>query len=162
MVDSITHEEVLQQKVMVHCNQLGKDMDTIIQNKLKENYGDICLESGFVDKDSIQVIRRSLGMYDSEKLRSEFAYIVEFKANVILPTEGAVLEGEVISKNKMGLYMKVGDKGEVRVLLPKDYHTESDTYDAIKVSNTVRCEIVASDFNLGNKFINCIGMLRED
>jgi DNA-directed RNA polymerase subunit E'/Rpb7 len=162
MVETITHEEILQQKVMIHCNQLGKNMDEIIREKVKENYGDVCLESGFVDKDSIQIIRRSLGMYDSEKLRSEFAYIVEFKANVVLPTEGAVLTAEIISKNKMGLYAKVGEKSEVRILLPKDYHTENDKYNELKVGNKITCEIVASDFNLGNKFINCIGMLRED
>lgn len=162
MVETITHEEILQQKVMVHCNQLGKDMDAIILDKVKESYGDVCLECGFVNGDSIQIIRRSLGMYDAEKLRSEFAYIVEFKANVVLPTEGATLTAEIISKNKMGLYAKVGEKGEVRILLPKDYHTEDDTYEQKKVGDSVSCEIVASDFNLGNKFINCVGMLRAD
>lgn len=159
MVDSITHQEVLQQKVMVHCSELGKDMEQIIEDKVKENYGNICLESGFVNKESISILRRSLGMYDAEKLRSEFAYIVEFTADVILPTEGAVLTGKVISKNKMGLYVSVGEKSEIRILLPKDYHTDNDEFNEKKVGEDITCTVVASDFNLGNKFINCVGMI---
>ena len=159
MVESITHQEVLQQKILIPCESLSKDMNTLVEQKLQDTVGNICLESGFIQKDSIEIIRRSLGMYDAEKLRGEFAYIVEYKADIVLPTEGCQLTGDIISKNKMGLLMTIGENNELRVLLPKDYHTDNEEFDKKKVGEKLTCTIVASDFSLGSKFINCIGMM---
>lgn len=160
-MDSITHNEILQQKIMVNITELEKDIDGIIESKLRDSIGDRCLESGYINKDSIKMIRRSLGKFDAEHLKGDFIYIVEYECSITLPTEGVVLKGEVKSKNKMGLYVMVGDKNQIRVLLPKDYHSENEKFNQAKVNDEIEVQIVACDFNLGSTFINCVGVLEE-
>lgn len=161
-MEEITHKEILQQKLMVNITELQKDMDSVIESKLRDVVGDRCLESGFIDKDSIRTIRRSLGAFDAEHLKGDFVYIVEYECNITLPTEGVVLTGKVQSKNKMGIYLMVGEKNQIRILLPKDYHADNENFNTIKVNDEVTCQVVASDFNLGSTFINCVGILPEN
>ena len=160
-MEEITHNEIMQQKILVNITELEKDIDGVVEQKLRDSLGDRCLESGFINKESIKMLRRSLGKFDAEHLKGDFIYIVEYECSITLPTEGVKLKGEVKSKNKMGLYVMVGDKQQIRVLLPKDYHSDNDKFNETKVNDEIEVEIVATDFNLGSSFINCVGILSE-
>ena len=158
-MDNITHQEVRQQKILVNASHLQKNMDVLLLERLKDTVGNKCLEGGYIKRNSIEVIRRSLGMYEAEKLKGDFSYIIEYKADVILPTEDCILEGKIISKNKMGLYVNVGENNEIRILLPKEYHINNEEYENKKVGEQIRCKIAVADFNMGSAFINCVGLL---
>jgi DNA-directed RNA polymerase subunit E'/Rpb7 len=161
MVSNITHQEILQHKISIPSNQISKDMDALILTKLQQNIGDRCLSNGFIDKDSIRVLRRSLGKFDAERLKGEFIYHVEYMCNITLPTEGCVLKGVATLKNKMGVSVYVGDKKQIRILLSKDFHAGDDDFSNINIGDKITCTVIAADFQAGSKYIECIGQLGD-
>jgi DNA-directed RNA polymerase subunit E'/Rpb7 len=161
MISHITHQEILQHKLSINCNEITKDINKLLLTKLQNNIGDRCLSNGYIDKDSIKILRRSLGKFDAERLKGDFIYHVEYQCDVILPTEGCVLKGEATLKNKMGISVFIGNKKQIRVVLSKDFHTDNEEYANVNIGDKVVCTVIACDFQAGSKYIECIGQLGD-
>jgi hypothetical protein len=77
------------------------------------------------------------------------------KGKVYNPPDGVEGEGEVIKKNKMGLYIILHDA--IRVMIPRDLHIGNDSFDNTEVGDRVRFEIKKSRFQVNDTHILSIG-----
>ena len=75
---------------------------------------------------------------------------------VINPPEGVVIEGEVIRKNKMGIYLNY--KNAIRVIVPRDLHIGNEEFDNVMIGEIIRIEIKKSRFQMNDESILSVGL----
>ena len=86
----------------------------------------------------------------------DYSYYVQLQGNVINPPDGIVIEGEVIRKNKMGIYLNF--KNALRVIIPRDLHVGNEEFDAIQVGDIISVEIKKSRFQVNDESILSVGI----
>jgi hypothetical protein len=78
------------------------------------------------------------------------------------PVDDTEVDAQVLKVNKMGAYAVAAVFEEtMRILLPRDLHSGSEEFDALKVGDTIRVRILRSRFQTTpDPFIVAIGTLR--
>lgn len=149
---------VFEEKVTVNPIDLRAEItsfDTLLLQKLKKQLEGKCSKHGYVIKDSLELLSRSLGIVEKGHFTSDFIYYLKAKGRVYNPPDGVEGEGEVIKKNKMGLYIILHDA--IRVMIPRDLHIGNDSFDNTEVGDRVRFEIKKSRFQVNDTHILSIG-----
>ena len=78
---------------------------------------------------------------------------------VLNPPDGTILEGEVIRKNKMGIY--VSYKDAIRVIVPRDLHIGDEAFEMVEIGEKVQVEIKKSRFQVNDPYILSVGLFRS-
>jgi len=115
-----------------------------------------CSEHGFVLPGSIKVISRSMGYFESARFTGDANYYVKLEAKVIYPADGVRVTGQVIRKNKMGLYVNYNDA--IRIQIPRDLHLDDIDYDAVEIGDEIVVEIKRSKFAINDPYILASGL----
>ena len=95
------HEMILQTEIKVElkdCTNLNK----YILKKLKKNEG-LCISNGYVKKDSIDIVSRSIGKTTIYNNTSDIYYNVHFKAKICNPQKNDIIQCKMKRSNKMGI-----------------------------------------------------------
>jgi DNA-directed RNA polymerase subunit E'/Rpb7 len=82
-------------------------------------------------------------------------YQIKAQGRVYNPPDGTVVEGEVIRKNKMGLYVIVEDA--IKVMIPRDLHIGNEDFDTVDLGEKIRIEIKKSQFQMNETHILTVG-----
>jgi hypothetical protein len=91
-------------------------------------------------------------------------YYIQAEAEVLNPSEGELLEGIVIRKNKMGMYVSYSVKeGEseseaIRVIVPRDLHIGDEEFEKVEIGERVKVQIKKSRFQINDPYILSVGM----
>ena len=83
-------------------------------------------------------------------------YYVKLQGTVIYPVDGIRVKGEVIRKNKMGLY--VDYKQAIRIQVPRDLHIGMIEYENVKIGDIVEVELKRSKFAINDSYILASGI----
>jgi hypothetical protein len=75
---------------------------------------------------------------------------------VLTPVDGYVVEGTVLKKNKMGLYVIYKDA--IRILVPRDLHIGNEDFESLDINDTITIEIRKSRFQIRDTFILSVGV----
>ena len=86
-----------------------------------------------------------------EKFKFDNKDAVNVKAKVIYPVDGIRVTGEVIRKNKMGLY--VNYQNAIHIQVPRDLHLGNETFDNVQVGDNVQVELKRSKFAVNDLYI---------
>jgi DNA-directed RNA polymerase subunit E'/Rpb7 len=148
-------------------NQIGKiteqgdkiTVDKVLLDKVKHELESKCSKHGFVIKDSIEILARSLGRVENGRFTGAFVYNVQAKGRVLTPVDGYVVEGTVLKKNKMGMY--VFHRDAFRIMVPRDLHLNRQDYEDVQVGETVKVELKKSRFQMKDPFIVSVGILKS-
>ncbi len=162
-------EAFFEQRVSITAqdqNQIGKitdqgekiTIDKILLDKIRHELESKCSKHGFVLKDSIEILARSLGRVENGRFTGAFVYNVQAKGRVLTPVDGYVVEGTVLKKNKMGMY--VFHRDAFRIMVPRDLHLNRQDYEDVQVGATVKVELKKSRFQMKDPFIVSVGLLR--
>jgi ribA/ribD-fused uncharacterized protein len=148
-------------KVALTAKDLSKDIESIdklLEEKIKTQYEGKCSRNGYVLPNSVKLISRSAGMVEKGRFTGDILFYAEAESRVLQPPDGFVLEGEVIRKNKMGMY--VNYKDAIRVMVPRDLHIGDEDFDAITVGEFVQVEIKKSRYQVNDTSILSVGVYR--
>ncbi len=115
-----------------------------------------CSEQGFVIPGSVSLISRSMGYFEPARFTGDAVYYAKFQGKVIYPADGVTIIGEVIRKNKMGLY--VNYKDAIRIQVPRDLHLGNEEYEAVDIGDMVEVEIKRSTFQINDDYILASGV----
>ena len=126
------------------------DIESILLDKIKNKIGDKCSKEGYIKKESIKIIDRSIGKIISAHLNGNIVYHLKLEVDICKPLEGNIFECKVIGINKMGIMCK---KEPMLIALSKIYHEDS-----IDLFNKV--EVIASRYEFNDNEINIIGKLK--
>jgi len=133
-------------------NEVKKQsIDSILETKAKQVIENKCSEQGFVLSGSVKLLSRSMGYFESARFTGDAVYYLKLEGKVIYPADGVRVIGEVIRKNKMGLYVNYRDA--IRVQVPRDLHIGSEEYEDVEVGDSVEVELKRSKFQINDPYI---------
>jgi hypothetical protein len=141
-----------------HMNLIKQEsLDSILQKLLRDKLEKKCSQHGFVIPKSIEILSRSMGQLESGKYTGNVIFYIQAQGKVYNPANGTKLIGQILKKNKMGLYIIY--KNAIRILIPRDLHIGKDNieFDNLEPGNVIEVEIRKSRFQINDQFILSIG-----
>lgn len=135
-----------------------ESIDNILENKLKQRLEGKCSKHGFVIPDTVQILSRSMGALERGRFTGDILFHVQAEGTVINPPDGHILQGDIIRKNKMGLY--VNYKDAIRVIIPRDVNIGNDEFESVEIGEVVRVEIKKSRFQVNDEYILSVGLFK--
>jgi DNA-directed RNA polymerase subunit E'/Rpb7 len=100
-----------------------------------------------------------MGSLEKGRFTGSFIFNVQAEGTVLNPPDGTILEGEVIRKNKMGIY--VSYKDAIRVIVPRDLHIGDEAFEMVEIGEKVQVEIKKSRFQVNDPYILSVGLFRS-
>jgi hypothetical protein len=141
-------------------NEVKKEsIDSLLEKKAKQLIENKCSEQGFVLSGSVKLLSRSMGYFESARFTGDAVYYVKLEGKVVYPADGVRVVGEVIRKNKMGLY--VDYRKAIRIQVPRDLHIGSEEYEEVEVGDTIEVELKRSKFQINDPYILASAMFIE-
>jgi hypothetical protein len=104
----------------------------------------------------MKLLSRSVGYIEKGRNTGDIVYHIQAEGNVIYPPDGTVLQGEILRKNKMGMF--VNYKDALRIILPRDLHIGNEEFDSLEVGEIVKVEIKKSRFQVNDEYILSVGV----
>ena len=152
---------VIKHKVIMDPSELKKsdiDINAVLLDNIKSKICDICIQGGYVKKDSIEIIRRTIGVMETQFLNGMLVYNLQLKAELCSPQKGDIItECKVIGRNRMGIMAK---KGPLEIVLASVHHKDKlERFNEIKPGNTIPIEVIGVRFELYDDTISIIGKL---
>jgi DNA-directed RNA polymerase subunit E'/Rpb7 len=139
---------------MKEVNSIDMKILEYLRAKLEKR----CSTHGYVLPDTLKLLSRSHGVFENGRFTGNTIFYVQAQGRVYNPAHGTVLEGKVLKKNNMGLYVVYEDA--IRILVPRDLHLGNDDYDSVQVGESIRIEIRKSRFQVNDPFILSVGVYR--
>jgi len=157
---SLFLKNTLYHKINLMPNEIGPDIDSVILNKLKNEIGNKCIKEGYVRRDTIEILKRSIGQVDAIHFNGRISFNITYSAEICYPTEGLKLEGKIIDMNKMGAMVFIEP---LSINLPKQLHSEEklELFKNLVIGDTVSISIVGCIFELYDTEINAVGTIVE-
>ena len=149
---------VFEEKVVLTPKDLQGEItsfDDILVQKLKDQLEGRCSRHGYVKKESVEILSRSLGYAEKGRFTADILYYIKAQGKVLNPPDGFEVEGEVIRKNKMGLYVVIDDA--IKIMIPRDLHIGNEEFDSIEMGDKIRIEIKKSRFQVNDSYILSVG-----
>jgi hypothetical protein len=100
-----------------------------------------------------------MGYFESARFTGDAIYYVKLEGKVIYPIDGKRIVGEVIRKNKMGLY--VDYRNAIRIQVPRDLHLGNMEYDQVALGDKVEVELKRSKFAIYDAYILASGVFHS-
>lgn len=147
--------------VQLKPSEIEYNIEEVIYTKLKANLENMCSKHGYIKKNSIKIIKRSMGSMKIQHFNGNFAYDIQCVAEICNPAQGSIIKCQVKAKNYLGL-MAEGYYDNIpilQVIVPKisaGIQSEIDI-DTINIGDTVSIEVCGKKFLLYDKFISIIG-----
>jgi hypothetical protein len=129
----------------------NKSIESLLETKAKQLIENKCSEQGFILPGTVKLLSRSMGYFEAARFTGDAIYYLKLEGKIIYPADGVRVVGEVIRKNKMGLYVNYRDA--VRIQVPRDLHIGSEEYEEVEVGDSVEVELKRSKFQINDPYI---------
>jgi len=154
-MDPMFERRELTRKVHIHSKFLQKNMLPSILAQLKMNMEGKCSSEGFIQPDSVTILKYSLGRTNYTK--GGIDYEVSFQADVCLPHQGQIFKATVELRSKIGIH---ADAPPVKVLIPRDLHIGNEEFDTVAEGQELEFEVIGPQFKQQDKVMIVVGRLR--
>jgi DNA-directed RNA polymerase subunit E'/Rpb7 len=155
------HTAVFEEQVPLTPKDMRQEItsiDAILGQKLQAKLEGRCSRNGFVLPNSVKILSRSMGMVEKGRFTGNLLFHVQAEAQVLNPPDGLVVTGEVIRKNKMGIYVNFMDA--IRIIVPRDLNIGNDEFENVEVGESVKVEIKKSRFQVNDEYILSVGLFK--
>jgi DNA-directed RNA polymerase subunit E'/Rpb7 len=147
--------------IILQPNELTKTFEETILKKLKNNLENVCSKHGFIKKDSIKIIRRSIGNIKQQDFTVNIQYAIECIAEICNPAQGSIIKCKVKAKNLLGILAEgfYNNMPILEIIVPKmsaGIQSEVDI-DKISIGDDIKIEVCGKKFKLFDKQISIIG-----
>jgi len=145
----------IEKKISISAKELNTvkqfSIDDIVLRKATTLMENKCSEDGFILPGSITLLSRSMGYFEAARFTGDTNYYVTLRCTVLYPVDGARVSGQVIRKNKMGLYVQ--HRNAIHIQVPRDLHIGDQHYDEVEIGDTILVELKRSKFTINDTFI---------
>ena len=169
MGETYKTEQLLTTNLFVNASQVNTNIDDVIKNNLKEQLEGLCYEDGYIVKDSVEIISKSMGKIVVNDNVSSVSYSIKYRAEVISPSDGDIIQSYVSNINKMGIVsyikLKEGDSSEespMVIMVPKDYFDKSIyNLNDINIGQKLNVQVIGSRTKYRSEKIQIIAKLTD-
>lgn len=161
MTDYIS-TQLLTTSINVEAKNIQGDINELLYKLLKQKYEGVCNKDGFIQRDSLQIVNRSIGEVKTINNTSYIVYNITYKANIYSPVKGVKLDVSINSITKMGIigYLKDKDQDTIEtspfiVIIPREFFAEDDI-DNYNVNDKIKVEIEDSRIRYMSKNIQIV------
>lgn len=144
----IVRKSIKTKEIHINPNDIRSTIGNAIDEKVKNDIEGICCEDGYVIKDSIQIIERSMGRIINVNNKSKILYNIKYTSSIISPAKGIKLDCYINSVTKMGAvaYVKYGDLTDFKdspllIIIPKTY---SEDAEEVELNKKYKIEVMAT------------------
>jgi DNA-directed RNA polymerase subunit E'/Rpb7 len=156
MSTQLFNKLILNDTLFLLPNEINQNIDSIILNKLLEKVGNKCCKDGYIKKDSIEIIERTIGKVDSIHFNGRIQYDIRYSALVCNPVEGTILKGVINGINKMGAQVIIEP---LSIVLPRQHHSNPEIFKNLTKGKNVTISIIGTRFDLNSNEICAIGLI---
>ena len=149
---------IIEDKISLFPSEIDNNIDATITHKIKNKIGDKCYKQGFISKNSIKLVERSIGRIKSSHFNGNIIFDVKIEVKICNPLENDIIECTVVGKNKMGI---LATNYPLVVALSKLHHDDTTKFDQIKKDDVIKVVVICSKFELNDNEISVIGKLSE-
>ena len=139
--------QLLTTSINIKCNNIKGDINKLILYNLKKRYEGVCNKDGYIMKNTIELINRSIGELLLIDTKSHIMYNITYKCDIISPSIGNKIKCVVNSNNKMGIIgyikdddVKTIDDSPFIIIIPNEYFTDTDI-STIKIGDILNVKI---------------------
>ena len=153
------HTAIFEEQVTVTPKDMKRkitSIEAILLNKLQAQLEGRCSRHGYVLPGSVKVLSRSMGVLEKGRFTGSILFHVQAEGDVLNPPDGIQVEGEVIRKNKMGMY--VSYENAIRVIVPRDLHIGQKEFEDVEVGERVQVEVKKARFQVNDPYILAVGI----
>jgi len=163
MTMDLISEQLLSEDIYIDSSELNKNINDILTIKLKNKLEGKCISTGYIIKDTIDIVNRS--KYGKCIGNNKIEYNINFKTVLISPVVGLKISCYIHNLTKAGVvaYIKLSDYGDYEgdefedspllILIPLNRFEDEN----IKVNTKIDIEITAIRIKYNNKTIQIIG-----
>jgi hypothetical protein len=154
-MDPMFERRELTRKVHVNSKFIQKNMLPSILTQLRMNMEGRCSSEGYVQPESITVLKYSLGRTSYTK--GGIDYDVTFQADVCLPHPGQIFKATANLRTKIGIH---AESTPLKILIPRDLHIGNQEFETVEVGQEFEFEVIGPQFKQQDKVIIVVGRLR--
>lgn len=145
--------------------ELSSNFDDVIKTKMKENLEGLCSRFGYIKPGSLQIIKRSAGLFGKQHFNGYIRFDLLCKGEACNPPQGLVVEAIVKNKNALGLLAESsmfinGEKIPVLdIIVPKKSNgiaSEIDL-DEVQTGDSIYIMVMGKRYQLNDTNISIIG-----
>ena len=164
------NEQLLTTTIQLNASDIyrTKNIDGLIKYKLKNEMEGVCGKYGYVNKDTISIIKRSIGRAITHNNQSKIEYNITYKMKVILPCESEVYTCIIDSITKMGIiaFMELDNEDLNNVsdspllfIVPQEYI--EDDISLYKKQQKISIEVIQNRIKYRSKQIQVVGKITK-
>jgi DNA-directed RNA polymerase subunit E'/Rpb7 len=147
--------------IYIKPSDITNDYNDLFIKKLKNDLEGICTKHGYIKKDSIKIIKRSIGTVIRQHFNGNMLYELNCSADICNPVIGSIAKCKIKNKNTMGLLAQgfYNDVPVLEIIIPKisaGIKSEIDL-DTLNIGDEILIEVCGKKFVLYDKFISIIG-----
>lgn len=153
------HTAIFEEQVTLAPKDMKRkitSIESILLNKLQAKLEGRCSRHGFVLPGSVKILSRSMGTMEKGRFTGSILFFVQAEGDVLNPPDGIVVKGEVIRKNKMGMY--VSYENAIRIIVPRDLHIGQKEFEDVEIGEQVEVEIKKARFQVNDPYILAVGI----
>ena len=156
--NSLFFESTLNLTEVIKPNEIpeSNNIENILLNKIKERIGNKCIQRGYVKKDSIKILERSIGKINSAHFNGNIHYNVRISLDICIPHIDTVLNCKVVGKNPAGIMCI---NGPLQILISPEIHSNVDSFNTINKGDIISIIIIKYQTMLNDDHIRVIGKL---
>ena len=152
-------ESILERTINIPFKMIGSNLKQHLENKLKNLYESKCVEEGYIQNDSINIINYSGGRINGENI----VFTIVFSCMLCLPIENMSVTCVIQNITKAGIKAKL-DKytnSPMIIYISRDHHYDNDLFSKLKEDDEISVKIIGHRFELYDDNISVIAELNE-
>ena len=149
---------------VIHAQEISNNITEILNTKIKDELEGICVNDGYIKKNSIKIVSKSMGKMLVSFFNGMVSYTIKYVADVCNPLEGAIIKATVKNINKMGILAYGGDNMEespINILLAVQHHQDNEHFSKLQEKDIIYVKILGKRFEYGDTQISIIGVLAD-
>jgi len=157
-LQSIYSRGLLTRKIVLPITIIGKNLDEIIEESIRNNFEGKCLVEGYIKPNSSKIIRYSSGIIERG---NNIVFEIVFECDICFPVEGMLISCSVKNVVKAGIRAEVVNEvpSPVVIFIAKDHHFSNQQFNEIKVGDIITVRVIGQRFELNDKYVSIIGEL---
>ena len=111
MDESYLTKELLDIVININVKDINKNINEIIHSKIKNKIEGVCIDSGFIIPNSINIVNKSIGKVININNKSFIEYNIKYDARLLSPKKDNIVNCYIDNINKLGIiaYIKLSE-----------------------------------------------------